>query len=130
LKTQSQIARDQIILTLSIILGAAVLLFASLWATGVIAAEKATTECENIGEPCKIVRITPQEEQLLIRQGGVLDTASAGRYIELGNVTSYFRMKLMQAPQGEMKLPPPLPEPPKAEIKPAEHPVQPTEDKP
>lgn len=73
------------------------------------AAEAATTQCPNPGEPCKIVTISPQEEQLLIKQGGILDTAQAGRYIDLGNIVAYFRMKLANAPAGEVK---PKPEQP------------------
>lgn len=80
-----------------------VLLMIALWATGALAAEPKDVTCPTAGQPCKVLILTPQEEQLLIKPSGVLDSAAAGRYLDLGNVVSYFRMKLMQAPQGEVK---------------------------
>ena len=80
-----------------------VLLMIALWATGALAAEPKDVTCPTAGQPCKILVLTPQEEQLLIKPNGVLDSAAAGRYLDLGNIVSYFRIKLMQAPQGEVK---------------------------
>lgn len=70
------------------------------------AAEIKDVTCPVAGQKCKVIVLSPDEENLLIKPQGVLDTASAGRYIDLGNVVAYFRVKLMQAAEGQVQ---PLP---------------------
>lgn len=91
-------------LMLALAIVAFVLLVDDAWAT----------ECPNPGEPCKVIVLTPQEEQMLMNKNGVLDTAQAARFIDLGNIVSYFREKIAHAPAGDMK------PAPKAEDKPAD----------
>lgn len=110
LQPMEMIPSDYAKLTGAVIAFLLALAFLLLWAAGVVEAET----CPNPGQPCKVLVLTPDEEQLLIKQGGILDSAAAGRYIDLGNVAAYFRMKLMQAPAGEVK-PVEQPKPPAAE---------------
>jgi hypothetical protein len=102
---------DYLILSAALLAAAGGFLFLFLWAAGIVEAET----CPNPGEQCKVITLTPQEEQMLVKQGGVLDSAAAGRYLDLANVVTYFRVKLMQAPAGEVKPAPaavPAPAPP------------------
>lgn len=54
---------------------------------------------------CKVLTLSPQEEQILLQPNGILDTAAQGRKIDLGEVTLYFRNKIQAAPAGEVKAP-------------------------
>lgn len=75
-------------------------IFLVLWTAGLV---EAAEQCPTPGEPCKVLVITPQEEKMLIGQGGIMDTAAAGKMIELGSVATYFKGKIASAPMGEMK---------------------------
>lgn len=82
--------------TLIIALG---MIYLFLWTIGVVEA----AECPTPGEPCKVITLSPQEEQFLTTKNGILDTAQAARYLDLGNVVAYFRDKIAKAPAGEVK---------------------------
>lgn len=79
--------------------------------------------CPDLGVPCKVLYLNQQEEQVLMRPNGVLDTAAQGRALELGQFSVYFKGRVATAPAGEIK----APEKPKPADQPA---VAPTEDKP
>src|ERR1700757_2470298 len=40
--------------------------------------------CPTPNEPCKVLILTPNDEQMLVKQGGILDTASRASYLDLG----------------------------------------------
>lgn len=58
------------------------------------------TECAP--SPCKILKITPDEEKALIGQNMILDTAVQGRQIDLVGLVTYFRNKIAAAPMGDV----------------------------
>lgn len=60
-------------------------------------------QCPTPGEKCKILILSPQEENLLTGQNGILDTAAQGRQIDLGGFAVYFKSKIATAPAGEVK---------------------------
>lgn len=60
-------------------------------------------QCPTPGEPCKILFLTPAEEQMLTQRNGVLDTAAQGRSLDLGQFVVYFKTRLASAPSGEIK---------------------------
>lgn len=54
-------------------------------------------------EPCKVLILSPAEENLLTGKNGILDTAAQGRAIDLGGFAVYFKSKIASAPAGEVK---------------------------
>lgn len=71
-------------------------------------------DCPEGAPSCKVLILTPQEEGFLLNQGGILDTAARARYLDLGEVVVHFRDKILKAPAGNVKAPPP---PDKAPLK-------------
>ena len=90
------------------------------WCVVFARADEPRFQCPNVGEPCKVLTLNPQEERALTGPNGVLDTAAQGRAIELGQFAVYLKQRLATAPQGEVKQPPapPAPEPKKEVDKP------------
>jgi hypothetical protein len=72
-------------------------------------------QCPNVGEPCKILFLSPQEEQMLMTKNGILDTAAQARAIDLGQFSVYLKTRIAAAPAGEVR---------KDESKPAEAPKE------
>lgn len=60
-------------------------------------------ECPTPGQACKVLLLTPQEEQILMQQNGVLDTAAQARALELGQFSVYLKTRIASAPQGDVK---------------------------
>lgn len=80
------------------------------WLTAIVTAvhaEEGRIICPVPGQPCKVIVLIPQEEDMLMRQNGVLDTAAQGRSLELGQFAVYMKNKVLQAAQGQVI---PLPE--------------------
>lgn len=50
---------------------------------------------------CKVIVLTADEEKVLTGQNGILDTAAAARALDLGQLVSYFRTKIANAPAGD-----------------------------
>ena len=50
---------------------------------------------------CKIITLTPFEQNALVGPNQILDTARQGRPLDLTNATEYFRQKLDKAPAGK-----------------------------
>lgn len=50
--------------------------------------------------PCKVLTLTPEEEQALLGPKMILDTAETGRPLDLLGVVRYFRDKIASAPKG------------------------------
>lgn len=50
---------------------------------------------------CKVITITPLEEQALTGERGILDTAAQGRPLDLMGAVNYFREKIRNAPAGK-----------------------------
>lgn len=75
------------------------------------AAADPRTDCPSPA-PCKVITLSPEEEQALTGQKMVFDTAVAGRQIDLFGVVAYFREKIGRAPAGDAAKP--------VEAKPAE----------
>jgi len=69
----------------------------------------ANFKCPNIGEPCKVILLTPAEEKVLTGPNAILDTAAQGRNIELGGAVVYLKNKIATAPDGEV-IPAPKPQ--------------------
>ena len=66
-------------------------------------------------QPCKVLILTPDEEQALTGPRGILDTAEQGRPLDLGGAVKYFRAKIDKAPAGTPPVPVPQPRPPEAD---------------
>ena len=92
-------------------------LLASLPSVSLAQSPMVHPECPTVNEPCRILYLSPQEEQLLTGKNGILDTAAQGRAIELGGFAVYFKQKIATSIFGEVKSPPP------AETKPDKQPV-------
>jgi hypothetical protein len=64
-------------------------------------------QCPNPGQPCKVITLTQDEEDILVgkplKQVGILPTAAQARSLDLGQFVSYFLQKIQSAPHGEMK---------------------------
>jgi hypothetical protein len=77
-------------------------------------------ECPPNVQACKVLVLTPEEEQALMQPRGVLDTAREGRPLELGQIAAYFRDRIARAPAGTVPAQPkadvpiPRPRPPEA----------------
>lgn len=54
-------------------------------------------------QPCKVLTLTQEEEQALIGERSILDTALQGRPLDLGGAVTYFREKIRTAPAGQPK---------------------------
>lgn len=69
-------------------------------------AEPASFPCQPAaqGQPpttsCKVITLSPLEEQALSGQNQILDTAQQGRPLDLTGPVTYFREKLRSAPSG------------------------------
>jgi hypothetical protein len=50
---------------------------------------------------CKVLTLTPLEEQALMGERGILDTAEQGRPLDLTAVVKYFRKKIQEAASGQ-----------------------------
>lgn len=50
---------------------------------------------------CKVITLTPLEEQALVGERGILDTAQQGRPLDLTGAVTYFREKIKQASEGK-----------------------------
>jgi hypothetical protein len=50
---------------------------------------------------CKVITLTPFEQNALLGNNMILDTARQGRPLDLGNAADYFRKKVMDAPAGK-----------------------------
>lgn len=94
-------------ITLNILIGCVVLLALMLLILGASA-----EDCPTPGQACKILILTPQEEQALVAPNAILDTAIAARKLDMGDVANYFKQKIKDAPAGEIK---PVPTPPAVE---------------
>jgi hypothetical protein len=62
-------------------------------------------ECPPGVQACKVLVLTPDEEQALMQPRGVLDTAREGRPLELGQIAAYFRDRIARAPAGTVPAP-------------------------
>lgn len=60
-------------------------------------------KCPTPGEPCKVLLLSPQEEQMLMTKNGILDTAAQARAIDLGQFSVYLKTRIAGAPAGEVK---------------------------
>ena len=67
------------------------------------AAAAFSADCPPGAKSCKVITITPEEEEALIGPGRILDTALQGRFIDLNGAVKYFRDKLASAPAGDVK---------------------------
>jgi hypothetical protein len=87
------------------------------WITVISAfADEQHIQCPDPGVKCKVLFLSAQEEQMLMTQNGILDTAAQGRQLDLGQFSVYLKTRITAAMQGEVKpLPPaptkPMPEP-------------------
>lgn len=57
-------------------------------------------DCPENAKSCKVLVLTPEEEQLLVNPRGILDTAAQARQLDLANVVAYFRAKIDKAEAG------------------------------
>lgn len=76
----------------------------------------AAVECPDINIPCKVLYLTPQEEQALLAPGGIFETAEKGAYLALSGATQFLRKKISEAKPGELRRtdPPVVVKPPEA----------------
>lgn len=59
------------------------------------------TDCPSPA-PCKVITISPEEEQALTGPKMLFDTAVQGRQLDMMGIASYFRQKLSVAPAGDV----------------------------
>jgi hypothetical protein len=57
-------------------------------------------ECPRDMPACKVLFLSPQEEQLLTAPQGVLLTASEGRKVDYAGFVQYFLQRIKEAPNG------------------------------
>ena len=63
-------------------------------------------DCPAGAPSCKVIVLTPIEEEALVRQNGIFDTAEKARFLDLSALVNYFRQKIEKAPPGEVKAEP------------------------
>ncbi len=68
-----------------------------------IARAEGNPQCPTPGQQCRILFLNADEETILVRQNGILDTAAQGRMVDLSAAAAYFKLKLSSAPMGEVK---------------------------
>lgn len=71
-------------------------------------------ECPAPMKQCKVLFLSPEEEQALTGQNMIFQTAEQARYLDLSPVVKYLRDKIAAAPAGTAKAEPaPQPAPKK-----------------
>lgn len=60
-------------------------------------------DCPAGAKSCKVITLTPEEEEALVGTGRILDTALQGRFIDLNGAVKYFQDKIAKAPAGIVK---------------------------
>ena len=78
----------------------ALLVFAGVLLAVVIAK---SAECPPGVQRCKVITLTPEEEQVLMQPGGIFEIAERGATVQLSAPVKYFREKIIAAPAGEVK---------------------------
>ena len=97
-------AKDRFMLALhrfNWLLIAAIIFSLLFWSVLARAAEN--VQCPDPGQQCRILYLSPQEEKMLLAPNGVLDTAAQARALDLGQFAVYFKTRIAQSPQGEVK---------------------------
>jgi hypothetical protein len=61
------------------------------------------TDCPEGLKSCKVLILTPEEENLLTGKNGILDTAMQARQMDLGRAVTFFYQKIATAPAGTVK---------------------------
>lgn len=64
-------------------------------------------ECPAGVPKCKVITVTPEEEQVLAAPGGIFEIAEKGAFITLSGPIRYWREKLEKAPAGDPAKPVP-----------------------
>ena len=67
-------------------------------------------DCPPNAKSCKVITLTPEEQDMLIRDKGILQTAVQARPLDLGAIVQYFVTKIEHAPAGKVVEPPKPPE--------------------
>lgn len=88
----------------------------ALMSTAAFAQEIVHVQCpaptlQSPGTTCKVITLTPLEEQALTGERGILDTAQLGRPLDLTGAVTYFREKIKVAPEGKASTGPQLSSP-------------------
>ena len=78
------------------------------------------------GKACKVLTLTPEEQDMLLRDKGILQTAVQARPLDLGAIVQYFVTKIEHAPAGKVVEPP---KPPEKKEPVAVSPLEPAEKK-
>jgi len=79
--------------------------------------------CPANAKSCKVLTLTPEEQDMLLRDKGILQTALAARPLDLGAIVQYWVNKIETAPAGKVA------EPPKEAPKPESVPLPPHKPK-
>lgn len=91
--------------------GATVLLVFSFATARLVRSEELPVKCPppqpGVAPGCKVLFLSPAEEQLLMADRGILQTAEQGRPLDLGAAINYFRRKILTAPSGQQEASPP-----------------------
>jgi hypothetical protein len=64
-------------------------------------------ECPSDMKSCKVIYLSPQEEQILVQPGGILSTAADARKLDYQGAVQFFINKIRESSQGEVKADPP-----------------------
>lgn len=64
--------------------------------------EEATTSCPVGAKSCKVITITPDEEQALAGPNMIFDHAEWANRATLGQIVQAWRLKVLLAPQGKV----------------------------
>ena len=63
-------------------------------------------DCPPNAKSCKVLTLTPEEQDMLVRDKGILQTAVQARPLDLGAVVQYFVNKIEHAAAGKVVEPP------------------------
>ena len=89
-------------------LGAIALVGAITW---LFTSHARAEDCPPNAKSCKVITLTPEEQDMLIRDKGILQTAVQARPLDLGAIVQYFVTKIEHAPAGKVVEPPEKKEP-------------------
>ena len=67
--------------------------------------------CPANAKSCKVITLTPEEQDMLMRDKGILQTAVQARPLDLGAIIQYWVNKIEQAPAGKVEAPKETPKP-------------------
>ena len=81
-------------------------------------------DCPPNAKSCKVITLTPEEQDMLLRDKGILQTSVQARPLDLGAIVQYFVTKIEAAPAGKVQEPPKEARKPEAVLLPKPKPAE------